>query len=86
MQRMTITDFRARLASGEAGPLLLAYRALAGRPDLRRRAAGMGEWGYWTGAGAESRAALAWGEWTAPPRAAGWAAWPDGGRAAAASR
>jgi hypothetical protein len=79
---MTITEFRARLASGEDGPLVRAYRALAGRPDLRRRAAGAGEWAMWTGAPDGSRAALAWGEWSAA--SAGWVVWPDGGRAAAA--
>ncbi|HEX8696233.1 MAG TPA: hypothetical protein VF746_27695 [Longimicrobium sp.] len=47
MSRISIDEFRARLAGPEPGALLQAYRELARRPDLRHRAAQLGEWIPW---------------------------------------
>jgi len=48
MPRLTIEDFRARLAGGaQAGPLLAAYRELSRRAEARRRAALANEWIPW---------------------------------------
>jgi hypothetical protein len=47
---MTITEFRARLASAAAadqGTLPEAYRALVRRPDLRHGRASFGDWAVW---------------------------------------
>ena len=80
MRRLSIVEFRARLAGrGPAGPLLHAYRELARRPELRGAAAGRcADWTIWADAAAHPRAAASvrfaeWNVWTsaaAPVRGA----------------
>ena len=56
MPRISIEEFRARLASGDASPLAQAYREITRRPELRRSPALRISWRTWDDSNAPATA------------------------------
>jgi hypothetical protein len=70
MPRISIADFRARLAErAEADPISRAYQEMVSRTDLRHRAP-RSDWIVWSGAPEAGRDRLHFGDWVTWPPAA----------------